>query len=175
MNMKKFLLAAAAALSFTVLPVCAQEITGHIGFLLPLATREAGQNTTLLDQLAYGFPVGITVKREGPLALDFEVAPEIETSPLKIHATIHPGLVLSLPFRFEAGLSAAYTPGSDAKYGFTPIIGRTWRLPREFFLFREYFVEAEIPVRFRRPAVGPDTIPVAFALHTGWVLALREK
>lgn len=173
--MKKFFLTTLATLSLSVVPACAQEISGHMGFLLPLVTREAGQTTTLVNELAYGFPLGITFKGESPLAFDFEVAPEIETAPIKVHATIHPGAVLSLPRGFEVGLRAAFVPGSDAKFGFTPIFGKTWRLPRELVFFKEYFVEAEIPVRYRRPAGGPDTVPVALAMHAGLVFSLREK
>jgi hypothetical protein len=34
-------------------------------------------------------------------------------------------------------------------------------------LFKAYFVEAVLPVRFSRPVGGPMTDPVTFGLHFG--------
>jgi hypothetical protein len=49
---------------------------GHIGFVLPLVTRSRGQTTSLADQPAVGFPVGITVKGSGRTAFDLEFVPQ---------------------------------------------------------------------------------------------------
>ena len=48
-------------------------VGGHIGFVLPLVTRSGGQTTSLADQFAVGFPVGITVKGSGRTAFDQHV------------------------------------------------------------------------------------------------------
>jgi hypothetical protein len=48
---------------------------GHIGFVLPLVTHSGGQTTSLADQPAVGFPVGITIKGSGRTAFDLEFVP----------------------------------------------------------------------------------------------------
>ena len=51
-------------------------VGGHIGFVLPLVTHTGGQTTSLADQPAVGFPVGITVKGSGRTAFDLEFVPQ---------------------------------------------------------------------------------------------------
>ena len=67
---------------------------GHIGFVLPLVTRSGGQTTSLADQPAVGFPVGITIKGSGRTAFDLELAPQINIAGQRLTTlTVHPGLV----------------------------------------------------------------------------------
>ena len=49
---------------------------GHIGVVFPLVTHSGGQTiNNLADQLAAGFPVGITVKGSSRTAFDLEFVP----------------------------------------------------------------------------------------------------
>src|ERR1700736_1576527 len=90
-------------------PAQAQEqkgptLGGHIGFVLPLVTRAGGQTTSLADQPAVGFPVGITVKGSGRTAFDLELVPQINTTGTRITTlTVHPGLIYSLGHGWAAG------------------------------------------------------------------------
>ncbi len=156
-----------AFLASTAISAHAQDsIGGHIGFVLPLVTTAGGQTTTIADGFSIGFPVGITVKSKGPLAFDMELVPSVQGSPRKVDTTIHPGLLWSLGKGFTVGMRAAFVVNSS-EYGFTPLLNKSWPIKSEDGFFKAYFVEADLPVRFDRPAGGPATNPVTFAMHFG--------
>lgn len=142
-----------------------QTIGGHIGFVLPLVTRSDGQTTTLSDSFAIGFPAGVTVKGPGRLAFDMEFVPLVQNSPRSVTLTVHPGFVESVGHGFAVGARAAFVVNS-AEVGFTPLVNKSWPI-KKGGLFKAYFVEADLPVRFNRPPGGPDTTPVTFAMHFG--------
>jgi hypothetical protein len=82
---------------------------GHIGFLLPLVTQSGGQTTSLADQPAVGFPIGITVKGSGRTAFDLEFVPQYNSTGQRLTTlTIHPGLIYSLGHGYAVGLRAAF-------------------------------------------------------------------
>ncbi len=54
-------------------------VGGHIGFVLPLVTRENGKTTTISDDFVIGFPVGITVRKSSTFAFDLELVPSVQT------------------------------------------------------------------------------------------------
>jgi hypothetical protein len=156
------------ALVSTVAPAKAQtQVGGHIGFVLPLVTSAGGQTTSLADQFSIGFPVGITIKGGGRTAFDLELVPAIHTArPRETTLTVHPGLVWNLGNGFAAGMRAAFDVNS-ASWGFTPLVNKSWPIKSGEGLFKAYFVEAVLPVRFSRPVGGPMTDPVTFGLHFG--------
>jgi len=159
-----------AGLFATMVPTAkAQDsVGGHIGFVLPMVTRAAGQTTNeLADNFAIGFPMGITLKGHGRAAFDFEIVPMIHTArPRENSLTIHPGMVWNLGHGFGAGMRVAFDV-NQATWGFTPLVNHSWRIKGENSFFKAYFVEAVMPVRFNRPVVGPKTDPVTFAMHFG--------
>ena len=139
-------------------------VGGHWGVVLPLVTRAGGTNTTIADSFSIGFPVGITLHGQGRLAFDMEFVPLIQNSPRQVNITLHPGLLWGFPHRFTVGMRAAFDAQST-QFGFTPLLNKSW--PIEGSFFKAYFVEADLPVRFNRPAGQPATDPVTFALHFG--------
>ncbi|MCU1223024.1 MAG: hypothetical protein JWQ42_1117 [Edaphobacter sp.] len=141
---------------------------GHIGFLLPLVTHSGGQTiNNLTDQFAVGFPTGITVKGSGRMAFDFEFVPQINTAGTRLTTlTLHPGLIYSLGHGWAAGGRLAFVV-DNATWGFTPLVNHSWAIKRKSSLFKAYFVEADLPVRFSRPVGAPATNAVTFAMHAG--------
>ena len=139
-------------------------VGGHWGVVLPLVTRAGGTNTTIADSFSIGFPVGITLQGQGRMAFDMEFVPLIQNSPRQVNITLHPGLLWGVGHRFTLGMRAAFDAQST-QFGFTPLLNKSW--PIEGGFFKAYFVEADLPVRFNRPAGQPATDPVTFALHFG--------
>jgi hypothetical protein len=141
---------------------------GHIGFLLPLVTNSGGQTTSLADQVSVAFPVGITIKGSGRTAFDLEFVPQYNaTGQRLVTLTVHPGLIYSLGHGYGVGLRAAFVV-DNATYGFTPLLNKSWPIKhKNGGLFKAYFVEADLPVRFNRPVGAPATNAVTFAMHTG--------
>ena len=142
-----------------------QTIGGHVGVVFPLVTRSDGQTTTLADGFSFGLPAGVTVKGPGRLAFDMEFVPSVQNSPRSVTLTVHPGFVESVGHGFGVGVRAAFVVNSS-EIGFTPLVNKSWPI-KKGGLFKAYFVEADLPVRFNRPPAGPDTTPVTFAMHFG--------
>jgi hypothetical protein len=140
---------------------------GHIGFLLPLVTHSGGQTTSLADAPAVGFPVGITVKGSGRTAFDLEFVPQYNATGQRLTTlTIHPGLIYGLGHNWAVGLRAAFVV-DQATVGFTPLVNKSFPIKNRHGLFKAYFVEADLPVRFSRPTDAPATNAVSFATHFG--------
>jgi hypothetical protein len=141
---------------------------GHIGFVLPLVTHSGGQTTSLGDAPAVGFPTGITVKGSGPMAFDFEFVPQYNaTGTRQTTLTLHPGLIYGLGHGWAVGLRAAFVVDQPT-VGFTPLLNKSFPIKhRNGGLLKAYFVEADLPVRFSRPAGAPATNAVTFATHFG--------
>ena len=141
-------------------------VGGHVGFVLPLVTRAAGETTTLGDGFSIGFPMGITVKGSGRMAFDLELVPAVKNTPRAVTLTVHPGLVWAVGHGFAVGGRAAFDVNSS-QLGFTPLVNKSWPIKREGSYFKAYFAEAVLPVRFNRPAGGPNTNPVTLGVHFG--------
>jgi hypothetical protein len=139
---------------------------GHIGFVLPLVTDSSGNVTNLGDAPAVGFPVGITIKGSGRLAFDLEFVPQINTTGTRqTTLTVHPGLIYGLGHGWAVGGRLAFNV-NDTTWGFTPLVNKSWPI-KNHGLFKAYFVEADLPVRFSRPVGAPATDAVTFATHFG--------
>lgn len=141
---------------------------GHIGFVLPLVTHSGGQTiNNLADQFSVGFPVGITVKGSGRTAFDLELVPQINTAGQRLTTlTVHPGLIYGLGHGFGVGGRVAFDVNNPT-WGFTPLVNKSWPIKHNNSLFKAYFVEADLPVRFSRPVGAPATNAVTFAMHFG--------
>jgi len=139
-------------------------IGGHVGFVLPLVTHAAGQTTTIADNFSIGFPLGVTFKGNGHMAYDLELVPGVRGTSRLTTLTVHPGLVWDVGNNIGAGIRAAFDVNSP-QWGFTPLVNRSW--PLNDSLFKAFFVEAVLPVRFNRPTNGPATNPVGFGTHFG--------
>jgi hypothetical protein len=140
------------------------NLGGHVGFVLPLVTRAGGDTTTIADQFSIGFPLGVTFKGKGRMAYDLELVPGVKGTPRLTTFTVHPGLVWAVGHDVGVGIRAAFDVNTP-QWGFTPLLNRSW--PIENSLFKAYFVEAVLPVRFNRPTNGISTTPVSFGLHFG--------
>jgi hypothetical protein len=143
-------------------------VGGHIGFVLPLVTHSGGQTiSNLTDQFSVGFPVGVTVKGSGRTAFDLELVPTINTAQSRLTTlTVHPGLIYSLGHGFGVGGRLAFDVNNPS-WGFTPLVNHSWPIKHNNGLFKAYFVEADLPVRFSRPVGAPATNAVTFAMHFG--------
>jgi hypothetical protein len=139
---------------------------GHIGVLFPLVTTAGGQTTTLSDQLSIGMPMGITLKGSGRMAFDLELVPQINTAPPRnTTLTVHPGLLWSVGHNIAVGGRVAFVVNQPT-WGFTPLVH--YSIPiKHSSLFKTYFVEADLPVRFNRPVGAPATNAVTFGMHVG--------
>ena len=135
-----------------------------MGAVFPLVTHAGGNTTNLADNFNMGFPMGVTFRGKGRMAFDMEFVPNFQESPRQVNLTFHPGLVWGVGHRFAVGMRAAFDVNSS-QMGFTPLVNKSW--PIEGSFFKAYFVEADVPVRFNRPAGGPNTNPVSFAMHVG--------
>jgi hypothetical protein len=139
---------------------------GHIGVLFPLVTTAGGQTTTLSDQLSIGMPMGITLKGTGRTAFDLELVPQINTGAQRqTTLTVHPGLLFNVGHNVAVGGRVAFVVNQPT-WGFTPLVH--YSIPiKHSSLFKTYFVEAVLPVRFNRPVGAPATNAVTFGMHVG--------
>lgn len=165
------LLASVAAVmmfAFSAAPQAIAQTTigGHVGFVLPLVTHAGGDTTSIADNFAIGFPMGVTFKGKGRMAFDMEFVPSIQDEPRQVSLLVHPGLIWSVGRGYSVGMRAAFDVNS-AQYGFTPLLNKSWKFSNQDQFFKSYFAEAVLPVRFNRPTGGPETNPVTFGIHFG--------
>jgi hypothetical protein len=141
-------------------------VGGHVGFVIPWVTHAGGATTTIADRFQIGFPIGVTFKGQGPLALDLEMIPSIAASPQTVSLTIDPGVVYGLSHGFGLGMRMAFDVNSS-QFGFIPLLNKSWDFKEPKGIFKRFFVEADFPIKFNRPPGGPDTNPFTFATHFG--------
>ena len=144
-------------------PSVAQErVGGHFGVVIPLSTRADGMTTTVGDDFVVGFPTGISIRTGERLTFDFELVPVIQNEPLHVDLTVHPGLILSLANRFNAGLRMAFDVNRPS-WGFTPLLNRRFPLVGN----TTTFVELVVPVRFQIDPGGSGFTSVGVGAHAG--------
>jgi len=142
------------------------SVGGHVGFVIPWVTHAGGQTTSIADNFQIGFPIGVTFKGQGHLALDLEMIPSISDKPRDVALTIDPGVVWGLPHGIGIGLRAAFDVNSS-QFGIIPLVNKSWEFKEPKGIFKRFFVEADLPVKFNRPTGGISTNPVTFATHFG--------
>src|SRR4026208_1450836 len=68
------------------------QIGGHFGAVFaPLVSPRA--NSTIFGNFSIGSPMGITVKRGDKWAFDLELVTGVDTDPLTVGLTVHPGVL----------------------------------------------------------------------------------
>lgn len=141
-------------------------VGGHVGFVIPWVTHAGGQTTTIADRFQIGFPIGVTFKGQGRMALDLEMVPSIASRPQAVSLTVDPGVVWGLSRGFAVGIRMAFDVNSS-QFGFIPLINKGWDFKQPKGIFKRYFVEVDLPFKFNRPPGGPSTNPFTFATHFG--------
>jgi len=152
--------------AFSIAAKAQTSVGGHVGLVLPLVTSTNGQRSDLANNFSIGFPAGITVKGTGRTAFDLEFISSVQDDPRDVTLTVHPGFLWNVGHGLAPGIRAAFVVNSST-YGFTPLLNKSWPIKGKGQLFKAYFVEADLPVRFNRPAGAPGTSSVGFALHLG--------
>lgn len=142
------------------------NIGGHIGFVIPWVTRTGDHTTSIADSFAIGFPIGITFKGKGRMNLDLEMVPSVQGHPRDVSLTVDPGLVWGLDHGVGVGIRAAFDVNSS-RFGFIPLVNKSWKFKNQDGFFKSYFIEADLPVKFNRPTGGPSSNSVTFATHFG--------
>ena len=142
------------------------NIGGHVGFVIPWVTHGGGNTTSIADNFSIGFPIGVTFKGKGNFNLDLEMVPQISDNPREVALTIDPGVVYSLSHGVSIGGRMAFDVNS-ARFGFIPLINKSWKFKNQNQFFKAYFIEADLPVKFDHPTGAPSTNSVTFATHFG--------
>jgi hypothetical protein len=147
-----------------VSPASAQNrLGGHMGFVLPLVSRANGTTTTISDDFAIGFPVGITVRKSDKFAFDLELVPNIQNDPLNVTLTVHPGVVAGLGNGWGAGVRMAFDVNAPS-WGFTPILNHgLTTVGKDATLFGELV----LPIRFQSRGPGDTTTTIGLGIHLG--------
>ena len=155
------------ALAATVLAprvAIAQEerrVGAHIGFVLPLVTRTAGQTVTVADDFVFGMPSGFAVKKFGRFVVDLEVVPGVQNEPRDLSLVLHPGVVFGVRDQLAAGIRMAFDVEGE-QWGFTPLLNRTLYNVASHRLFGELV----LPVRFV-DAPGGSRTAIGVGVHVG--------
>jgi hypothetical protein len=141
-------------------------VGGHVGFVIPWVSHSDGRTTNIGDNFQIGFPIGVNFHGEGRMSVDLEMVPSFSDSPRAVTLTVDPGLVWRIDRGWSAGLRAAFDVNSPT-VGFIPLVNKSWKFKEQKGIFKAYFVEADLPVKFSRPTGGPATNSVTFATHFG--------
>jgi hypothetical protein len=142
-------------------------VGGHLGFLVPWLTRSAGQTTTVFDSYSFGMPFGVSVQGQGRMFVDFEFIPTVSQTPHETTLTVDPGVLYKISHGFTVGLRAAFDINSS-RVGFVPLVNKSWKFRNQVGVFKAFFFEVDVPVKFSRPAGGPATNPVTLATQLGF-------
>jgi hypothetical protein len=142
------------------------RLGGHFGAVFPLVTRAQGDTTNIGDDFKVGFPMGITVKKDGKYAFDLEVVPVLdpaddEDGPIGVPLTIHPGILRDMGGNWTAGLRMAFDIGG-ASWGFTPLLNKGFSQGDH-----AWFVEFVAPIRFQDDFEGEGSTAIGFGVHLG--------
>jgi hypothetical protein len=165
--MKNRMIASIAVLLCTVAtPAIAQaenakRLGGHVGFVVPLVSRSAGQTTTVADDFVFGMPTGFGLKKFGRFVVDLEVVPGFQNDPQDVSLELHPGVVMGVSEGLAAGIRLAVDVEGNA-WGFTPLLNRTIYSARTPSLFGELVG----PVRFVDRVEGSRSA-VGVGVHVG--------
>jgi hypothetical protein len=166
--MKKSVVTTVAVLLFaaSLMPTSAhaegaKRVGGHVGFVVPLVSRSAGQTTTVADDFVFGLPTGFGLKKFGRFVVDFEVVPGFQNDPRDVSLELHPGVVMGVSDGLAAGLRLAVDVEGNA-WGFTPLLNRRIYDASTHSLFAELVV----PVRFVDGTDGTRSA-VGLGVHVG--------
>lgn len=148
------------------------KIGGHAGFVVPIYGYGNGSYSRFYDDFTFGFPVGLTLKPKGPVAIDFEFIFLSAASPnnRRFVFVIHPGVIYGFKKKYAVGVRAAYEANNNDAYGFTPLVSRSFKINEKL----NHFIEFDFPVRWNKRTVRVGNqnfndrfLSGAFALHYG--------
>jgi hypothetical protein len=143
--------------------VAQNRLGGHFGVVFPLVTHANGETTTISDDFAMGFPMGITVRKSDKFAFDLELVPAIQNDPLHVDLTVHPGFVVGLDRGWGAGVRMAFDVGAPS-WGFTPILNHgLLAVGSDATLFAEFV----LPIRFKSAGQNNTFTSVGVGAHIG--------
>ncbi len=156
-----FLSIAIASLIAPTVARAENKLGGHFGLVVPLATRVAGETTTVDENFVVGFPMGISIKKNDRIAFDLEFVPAVDDG--RVSLTVHPGVIVTVGQGLVAGVRAAFDVDASS-WGFTPLVARTLSQHEGYSVF----VELDVPIRFQDvgPA-GSDETLIGVAIHFG--------
>lgn len=136
------------------------QVGGHFGAVFaPLVSSK--DDSTIFDNFAIGFPMGITVKRGDKWAFDLELVPGIDPDPLSVGLLVHPGVLRDMGGNWTLGLRGAFDVTGDA-WGFTPLVNKGFPTGTH-----AWFVEAVVPIRFSEDANGDGQSLIGLGIHVG--------
>ena len=121
------------------------------------------KTTTISDDFAVGFPMGLTVRTSDDFAFDLELVPAIQNDPLHVDLTVHPGIIVGLDGGWGAGVRLAFDVGKPS-WGFTPILNHgLLKVGRDTTIFAEFVV----PIRFQSVRPNVTFTSIGFGVHFG--------
>lgn len=145
---------------------------GHAGFVVPIVGYGNDSYSRFYDDFTFGFPVGLTLKPKGPVAIDFEFIFLSAASPnnRRFVFVIHPGVIYGFKKKYAVGVRAAYEANNNDAYGFTPLVSRSFKINEKL----NHFIEFDFPVRWNKRTVRVGNqnfndrfLSGAFAVHYG--------
>lgn len=148
------------------------KIGGHAGFVVPIYGYGNGSYSRFYDDFTFGFPVGLTLKPKGPVAIDFEFIFLSAASPnnRRFVFVIHPGVIYGFKKKYAVGVRAAYEANNNDAYGFTPLVSRSFKINDKL----NHFIEFDFPVRWNKRTVRVGNrnfndrfLSGAWAIHYG--------
>lgn len=136
------------------------SVGGHFGAVFaPLVSSK--DDSTIFDNFAIGFPMGITVKRGDKWAFDLELVPGIDPDPLSVGLLVHPGVLRDMGGHWTLGLRGAFDVSGNA-WGFTPLVNKGFPSGDHAL-----FIEAVVPIRFSEDATGESESLIGLGIHVG--------
>lgn len=114
----------------------------HVGIVQPIVTFSSNGTSSLVDNYALGFPVGITYRLSDKLAFDAEFVPFVNSAG-QASLLVHPGMLFGLGSGFTLGTRAAFDVGQSS-FGFTPLINKGFPISDN----NKLFLELVLPLRF---------------------------
>jgi hypothetical protein len=136
------------------------QVGGHFGAVFaPLISSQ--DNSTIFDNFSIGFPMGITVKRGDKWAFDLELVTGVDTKPLRVGLTVHPGVLRDLGGHWTVGLRAAFDVSGNA-WGLTPLLNKGFPTGNHAL-----FIEGVVPIRFSEDALGDSQSAIGLGIHIG--------
>jgi hypothetical protein len=135
----------------------------HVGVVVPIVARSAGETTTVADNFTFGSPFGVTVLEAKRMAVDLELVPSVDPG-TDGSLTFHPGVIFGLKDKLATGVRLAVDVKGSA-WGFTPLLNRAFSYGDGG---NKYFFELVLPVRFVDDETGGSVTSVGMGIHFGF-------
>jgi hypothetical protein len=144
----------------TPVPAPTRTVGGHVGAATPLISV-AKTTTNISDQFTLAHPLGVTVKLNDLVAVDFEAVMANPIHPTgKTSLTVDPGVIFAAG-PVALGVRVAWEVNASTNIGLIPLINRGL----VSFGSATWFVEAAFPMFYRD--VPGDKYVLNVVVHTG--------